>query len=115
MSVLLSIIVATFLVSLISFIGVFTLSLKEKLLNKILLVLVALSAGSLMGGAFLHLIPEAIEKFMLAGVFINVLIGFVLFLVVEKVFHWRHCHKGKCDVHTFAHMNILGDIIHNLI
>jgi len=49
MSTLIYILLSTFLISLISFIGVFALSLKEKLLNKILLVLVALSAGSLMG------------------------------------------------------------------
>ena len=117
MSVILNIIVATLLVSLISFIGVFTLSLKEKLLNKIILVLVALSAGALMGGAFLHLIPEAVEG---AGqhvdeVFVFILIGFVLFLLVEKVLHCRHCHKGHCDIHTFAHMNLFGDAIHNFI
>ena len=115
MSALMYIILATFLVSLISFIGVFTLGLKDKLLNKILLILVSLSAGTLMGGAFIHLIPEAVEKFQPTGVFINVLIGFVIFLLVEKVFHWRHCHHGKCEVHTFAYMNIFGDIIHNLI
>ena len=115
MNTFLSIILATTLVSLISLIGIFALSLKEKLLNKILLVLVALSAGTLMGGAFIHLIPEAIETFLPAGVFINILIGFVLFLLIEKVLHWRHCHHGKCEVHTFAYMNIVGDIIHNLI
>jgi len=68
-----------------------------------------------MGGAFIHLIPESIEKFMPAGVFINVLIGFVLFLLVEKVLHWRHCHHGKCEIHTFAYMNLVGDMVHNLI
>ena len=115
MSTLTNIIFATILVSLISLVGIFALSLKEKLLNKILLVLVALSAGTLMGGAFIHLIPEAIGKFQSAGVFINVLIGFVAFLLIEKVLHWRHCHHGKCEIHTFAYMNIFGDIMHNLI
>ena len=61
--VLLWIILSTCLISLISFIGVFTLSLKDKTLDKLVLYLVALSAGALMGGAFLHLIPEAVEKF----------------------------------------------------
>ena len=62
MSTLLWIIGATLVVSLISLVGIATLSLKTKLLNKILLILVGFSAGALMGGAFLHLLPEALEK-----------------------------------------------------
>jgi len=111
------IILATFAISLIAFIGVFALSLKEKLLNKILIILVSLSAGALMGGAFLHLLPEAVEKAEEANVdiFIFVLVGFVLFFIIEKVLHWRHCHKGHCDVHTFHYMNLIGDSVHNFI
>ena len=112
---LLYIIVVTFAIALIAFIGIFTLVLKEKLLNKILLILVSLSAGALMGGAFLHLIPEAVEKSQGLDIFLFVLVGFILFFVIEKVLHWRHCHKGKCDVHTFHYMNLVGDTIHNFI
>jgi len=71
-----------------------------------------------MGGAFLHLLPEAVEaaeETMKIDVFIFVLIGFILFFIIEKVLHWRHCHKGKCDVHTFTYMNLIGDAIHNFI
>jgi zinc and cadmium transporter len=112
---LLYIIVVTFAIALIAFIGIFTLLLKEKLLNKILLILVSLSAGALMGGAFLHLIPEAVEESQGIDIFLYVLVGFILFFVIEKVLHWRHCHKGKCDVHTFHYMNLVGDTIHNFI
>ena len=112
---LLYIIVVTFAIALIAFIGIFTLLLKEKLLNEILLILVSLSAGALMGGAFLHLIPEAVEKSQGTDIFLFVLVGFILFFVIEKVLHWRHCHKGKCDVHTFTYMNLVGDTIHNFI
>ena len=56
--------IATFAISLIAFVGIFTLALKDKILNKILLILVSLSAGALMGGAFLHLLPEALEKIL---------------------------------------------------
>ena len=88
---------------------------KEKFLSKIVLFLVAFSAGTMMGGAFLHLLPEAVEvigsdNFVL---FATVLVSFVFFFFMEKVFHWRHCHKGHCDVHTFGYMNLLGDCIHN--
>ena len=112
---LLYILVVTFAIALIAFIGIFTLMLKDKLLNKILLILVSLSAGALMGGAFLHLIPEAVEKSQGTDIFLFVLVGFILFFVIEKVLHWRHCHKGKCDVHTFTYMNLVGDTIHNFI
>jgi len=109
------ILLATFIVSLISFVGVICLALKEKILNKILLVLIGLSAGALMGGAFLHLLPEAVEKSTGLDVYLFVLTGFILFFLIEKVLHWRHCHKGECDVHTFQYMNLVGDSIHNFI
>lgn len=115
LSTLLLIIAATLLVSIISVIGIITLILKKKLLDEILLILVSLSAGALMGGAFLHLIPEALEKFESFNLFLYVLIGFGLFFFIEKVLYWRHCHKGKCPVHTFAYMNLLGDGVHNFI
>ncbi|UCF50647.1 MAG: ZIP family metal transporter [Thermoplasmatales archaeon] len=109
------IILSTFLIAFIAFIGIFTLSLKDKVLNKILLILVSLSAGALIGSAFIHLLPESIEKSGDTNPFIYVLIGFILFFVIEKVLHWRHCHEGKCDVHTFHYMNLIGDSIHNFI
>ena len=106
---------ATFIVSLISFVGVICLALKENILNKILLILIGLSAGALMGGAFLHLLPEAVEKSTGLDVYLFILLGFILFFLIEKVLHWRHCHKGECDVHTFHYMNLVGDSIHNFI
>lgn len=109
------ILLATFIVSLISFVGVVTLALKDKILTKILLILIGLSAGALMGGAFLHLLPEAVEKRSGLDVYLFVLVGFILFFLIEKVLHWRHCHKGECNVHTFHYMNLVGDSIHNFI
>jgi zinc and cadmium transporter len=115
MSVLLWIISATIVVSLISLVGIVTLSLKKKLLNKILLILVGFAAGALMGGAFIHLLPESIEESSLSIVFLFVLVGFSLFFLIERVLKWHHCHKGKCSIHTLGHMNIIGDGVHNLI
>jgi zinc and cadmium transporter len=109
------IILATVVVSFLSFVGIFTLSLKAQMLNKILLILVGLSAGTLMGGAFLHLLPEATEDNTGLDVFIYVLVGFIIFFIIEKVLHWRHCHKGECEIHTFTYMNLIGDSIHNFI
>jgi len=106
---------STFFISLISFVGIFTLALKEQLLQKIVLLLVSLSAGVLMGGAFLHLLPESAELSEGLDVFLFVLIGFILFFFIEKILHWRHCHKGECQIHTFTYMNLIGDSIHNFI
>lgn len=108
---------ATFLVSLISFIGAASLALSEKLLKKIMLVLVGFAAGALIGGAFLHLLPESIEKSAaseLDNVFLTVIIGFITFFFLEKLL-WRHCHENDCHIHTFAYLNLLGDGVHNFI
>lgn len=115
MEKLIYIITSTFLISLASLVGVFTLSIKEKTLSKFLLFLISLSAGALMGGAFLHLLPEASEKINNENLFSIVLLSFVLFFLIEKLLHWRHCHKPNCDVHTFGYMNLFGDTIHNFI
>ena len=114
MWILIWIVLANIFVSLLAFVGILTLILKRKIFDKILLLLVSLSAGALMGGAFLHLLPEGFE---LLGekVFIYTLAGFVFFFFVEKVLHWRHCHDDHCKVHTFAYMNLFGDVVHNFI
>lgn len=115
MYILIYAIIATVVVSLVSLIGIFTLSIKDKILKKILILLVALSAGAMMGGAFIHLIPEAIEGSSADAVGILVLAGFMLFFIVERLLHWRHCHDGKCEVHMFTYMNLIGDGVHNFI
>ena len=109
---------ATFIVSLVSVVGILALFLKNKILEKILLLLVGLSAGAMMGGSFLHLLPEAIEEFgeeFGSAPYILALAGFIIFFLLEKFLHWRHCHKGKCDIHTFGYMNIIGDGVHNFV
>lgn len=118
MSVLIWIIGSTFLISLIAFVGILTLSLRERLLKRIVLLLVALSAGALMGGAFFHLIPEAVIGCAVAELdvlFAYVMAGFTIFFLLEKVLYWRHCHDPKCGVHTFGYMNLIGDALHNFI
>ncbi|PIP15218.1 ZIP family metal transporter, partial [Candidatus Roizmanbacteria bacterium CG23_combo_of_CG06-09_8_20_14_all_35_49] len=115
MIILFYILISNFIISLISLIGIFTLMIKEKLLQKILLFLVSLSAGALMGGAFIHLLPEAQEKYRDGNMFLIVLLSFIFFFFVEKLLHWRHCHKGECEIHTFGYMNLFGDAVHNFI
>ncbi len=105
-------------VSLISFIGVLTLSINEKRLHRILLYLVSFSAGALLGDVFIHLIPELIEEnaFTLKTSFL-ILGGIVMFFTIEKIVHWNHCHipQTKTHTHPFAIVNLVGDGVHNFI
>ena len=53
--------IASIVVSLISLVGVVALIIKDNVLNKIIIFMVAFAAGSLIGSAFLDIIPEAAE------------------------------------------------------
>lgn len=107
--------ISTIVVSLLSLIGIFTFSLKTNFLKKILIILVSLSAGALLGGAFFHLIPEALENQDSLTTMIYVIIGFLIFFLMEKILYWRHCHDSDCKIHSFAYINLFGDGIHNFI
>lgn len=115
MTTLLSILLASFLISLCVFIAILFLFFKKETLSKISLFLVSFSAGAFMGGAFLHLLPEALEEIEADKLCLIVLISFVFFFFMEKLLHWRHCHKEDCKIHTFGYMNLFGDAIHNFI
>lgn len=104
---------ASVVVSLISLVGIFALLLKKNLLDRILVLLIGFSAGALIGGAFLHILPEVLEQSDSHSVFFYALLGFVTFFILERYFHWRHCHKGECDIHVFTYLNLIGDGIHN--
>ena len=109
------IILSTVVVSLISFIGILTLILKKKTVDEILWIFVAISAGAMIGSAFFHLIPEALEKINTNSIFIFIIIGFTFFFLIEKILFWHHCHTSKKHAHTFAYMNLIGDGFHNFI
>jgi len=112
---LFAIILATFLITLCVWVAVLFMFFKKEVLDKILIFLVSLSAGALMGGAFLHLLPEASEAMSIDSLFGVFLISFITFFLIEKILHWRHCHKADCSVHTFGYMNLVGDSVHNFI
>jgi zinc and cadmium transporter len=106
------------IVSLISLIGALSLLFKKELFQKIVFILVAFAAGSLLGDAFIHLLPEIIENGDISiKISLYILAGIVIFFVLEKFIHWRHCHMEKCIEHPapLGTLNILGDILHNFI
>jgi len=114
-------IASVLIVSLISLVGAVTISISADFLQKAVRFLVA--AGALLGDAFIHLLPEAIEEngFELS-LSLAVLFGIVLFFVLEKFVRWRHCHISDADTggthhhtHPFALMSLVGDSLHNFI
>jgi zinc and cadmium transporter len=113
---LVRILVATSIVSLIAFAGILTLAVKKELLGKVLLVLVALSAGALLGGAFLHLLPKAIEeKDADPAIFLYLLVGFSIFFVLEQFLQWRHEHTVAPRAKPFSYLILVSDAVHNFI
>jgi zinc and cadmium transporter len=110
--------ISVIIVSLLSLVGVFFLSLKEARLQKMLLFLVSLAVGGLFGDAIIHLIPEAFANIpgkLTAPILL--LAGILLFFVVEKVVRWHHCHTPTSEQHLqpVVFLNLIGDGVHNLI
>lgn len=111
-------ITSVFVVSLVSLIGVFTLSVKKEKIKEISVLLVSFAAGALFGDAFIHLLPEAYEELgMNVSTSLYVLLGLLLFFILEKFLRWRHCHipASKDHLHPLATMNLVGDAVHNFI
>ena len=111
--------ISVFVVSLISLVGIGALLIRGNNLKKILLFFVSFAAGALLGDAFIHLLPEAIEKNNGIGLNISLyfLLGIIMFFILEKFIHWRHCHipTSESHPHPVAFMNIIGDGLHNLL
>ncbi|OGI25137.1 MAG: hypothetical protein A3J76_02920 [Candidatus Moranbacteria bacterium RBG_13_45_13] len=111
-------IASVFMVSLISLIGVATLSFGAQRIKKIILFLVSFAVGALFGDAIIHLLPETFEKISSRSLAsLLVLGGILLFFILEKFIHWRHCHMDSCSNHWHPNVSISisGNIIHNLI
>jgi len=109
--------VSVFLVSLVSFIGLSIFLIKKSALKEILLFMISFSAGALFGNAFIHLLPETVEKYGFGiDISIYLLSGIVASFIIEKIVQWRHCHiHSENHVHPFAIMNLFGDAVHNFI
>ncbi len=117
MNTLVWIIIFSFVTSLIAWTGLAVLIFKESLLKKLLLPLVAFSTGSLIGGAFLHLIPEALEKGEpQLKIFLWLIVGFSVFFLMEQFLHWHHCHLVPSEhKEPITYLILISDGIHNFI
>src|SRR3989338_8372539 len=113
MEVLYDILASVLAVSLLSFVGLVTLSIKKIILKRMLFLLVSFATGTLLAAAFLDLIPEAME-YEAANVMLFPLLGIMTFFLLEKSIHWHH-HHAKKEVHAFTYLNLIGDGFHNFI
>ncbi len=106
------------IISLLSLVGIFALSLKEELLKKYIFIFISLAIGSLLGDAFIHLIPEALENSVnksLTGLLI--ISGILIFFILEKFLHWHHHgeDKDKTHIHPVGKLVLISDGVHNFI
>jgi zinc and cadmium transporter len=118
MNIFFETLLAVSVVSLISLIGAVFLVFGETKLKKMLKYMVGFSTGAIFGDVFIHLLPEIVKT---NGLTINIslfiLLGIVLGFVTEKIICWHHCHVpvSSHHIHSFALMNIVGDIFHNFL
>ena len=87
--------------------------------------MVSLAVGTLLGTAFLEIIPHSIElSDNVHLVSVVILLGIFVLFILEKFFIWRHCHGSNCEAHSHEintkHDNngsliLIGNSFHNLI
>lgn len=105
-------------VSLVSLVGIITISVNEQRLRSVLFVLVSLAVGAMFGDAFIHLLPESFQKSadtLMPSM--SVLAGILGFFILEKFLRWRHQHTLESNnrIHPLGYLNLIADGVHNLI
>lgn len=83
--------------------------------------LLAYAVGTLLGGAFLGLLPHALEHLPPPSVMTTTLIGILAFFTIEKILRLPH-HHSQCDHHTecdtqtpHGMLILMGDALHNFV
>lgn len=116
MTTLLWIVTGGLLMSAIALVGSISVLLRPETLDRLLLTLVALAAGTLLGGALFHLIPEGVRILGALRSGVWVLGGFATFLALEQFLHWHHSHRAApTDRQPMTYLILLGDGLHNLL
>lgn len=107
------IIFATFVVSLISLIGV---AISGNKIKNFLNYFIAFAAGSLIAAAFFDLIPHALNEIVeIEFGLIFVIIGVALFFLIETFVHWHHCGHEECEKKPAGVLIFTGDFVHNFV
>jgi zinc and cadmium transporter len=120
MSTLAWIVVAGLGMSALALVGAVTVFLSAPTLTRLLLPMVGLAAGSLLGGAFFHMLPESVDALgNELGIYLALVAGFLVFFVLEQFLHWHHCHRAEHHQHLqrrpLGYLILLADGLHNLI
>jgi zinc and cadmium transporter len=116
MTTLLWIVLGGLLMSAIALIGSITLVLRQAALDRLLLPLVALAGGTLLGGAFFHLIPAGLTMLSPLDAAVWIVAGFMTFFGLEQFLHWHHSHRALVDRRKpMTYLILLGDGIHNFL
>ncbi len=110
------------LVSIIAVFAAIPFFMKKQIPHSVLIVLMSLSVGTLLGGVFLHFLPELVEEGYTTSVALSIIAGFLVFLLLEKFIHWHHskkaedgCGCGHSHAYHLAPLNIIGDGMHNFL
>ena len=79
--------------------------------------LVSLAGGTLLGAAFLGMMPKATSMLEPTLVFKLMLVGVIVFFVMEKIILWRTCQNKECERQhdASAQLILIGDGFHNFI
>jgi zinc and cadmium transporter len=108
-------------VSSVSLIGLAALALSDTSIRRVSTVLVAFAVGTMLGDAFLHLLPEALAEAPSGATLARTLAGFLVFFALEKLVRHRHGplhrhhHGDREPLPERAAINLLGDALHNFI
>jgi zinc and cadmium transporter len=92
------------------------LVLPETVRHSFIPYLISYATGTLLGAAFIGMIPASLEQAPYRPVLLTVLAGIVAFFILEKLVLWRHCHEVECEVHgQAAPLLLMGDAFHNFV
>lgn len=110
------IILATFIISLISLVG---LLVTHRQIKRLLHYFISFAAGTLIAASFFDLIPHALheleEKTHIHESLVFIVCGIVLFFLIERFIHWHHCDKQKCSDKPAGILILTGDFVHNFL
>ena len=107
---------SSIVMAVIALVGAVALLLARRMTDRLMLPFVALAAGSLIGGAFFHMIPAALEEIRPdVGVWGVTIAGFATFFALEQAFHWHHRHGANGDTRHLPWFVLIGDGLHNFI
>ena len=114
----------TFFGSVVSLIGVVLFLRRDEWIKKSSSFFASFAAGVLLAISFFDLFPEAVREYESVGadissVFLFALLGFFIFFLIERAFHWHHHHEGvrhhSSEAPPYRYLIMIGDFFHNFL